>query len=274
MMIATLGGCASARMSDHESDTLFRTGKYDEAADRLKKGLEKQGENGRDLLLFLLDVGLSLHSSGKYAESNQYFLKANDIAEIKDYTSISTEAATLVTTDNVKDYKGEDFEKVLINVYLAMNYALMGNNEDALVEARRVNSKLALMVSVGQKKYKQNAFARYLSAVLYEADRSYDDAYIDYKNAYALAPKFPGLGKDLWRLAYLVKNGDDQSRWEKEFHLAPADTQAIQRALRTAVGRNRCSLRKWHFADEISQSAISRVAEIYSPPQSGAVKSS
>ena len=152
LSLVVLSGCASARMSDHESDKLFSEGKYDEAADRLKKGLEKQGENGRDLLLYLLDVGLSLHSSGKYDESNHYFLKANDIAEIKDYTSISTEAATLLTTDNIKDYKGEDFEKVLINVYLAMNYALMGNREDALVEARRVNSKLALMVTLGQKK--------------------------------------------------------------------------------------------------------------------------
>ena len=50
-------GCVSARMSDRESDTLFRQGRYEEAAQRLQKGVEDQGENGRDLLLFLLDVG-------------------------------------------------------------------------------------------------------------------------------------------------------------------------------------------------------------------------
>src|SRR6185503_7847510 len=144
-------------------------------------GVTKQGENGRDLLLYLLDLGLSLHSAGRYEESNQAFLKADKIAEIKDYTSLSTEGATLLTSENIKDYKGEDFEKVLINTYLAMNYALMGDYENALVEARRVNHKLHLMVSEGQRKYKQNAFARYLSAVLYEAEGEWNDAYIDYK---------------------------------------------------------------------------------------------
>ena len=36
-------------------------------------------------------------------------------------------------------------------------------------------------------------------------------------------PSFPGLGKDLWRLAWLTKNRDDQARWEKEFKLGADD---------------------------------------------------
>jgi hypothetical protein len=166
-------------MSDHESDRLFRVGKYDDAASRLKSGLLSHGEQGRDSLLYLLDIGLSLHSAGKYDESNQAFLKADKIADIKDYTSLSAEAATLFTSDNLKDYKGEDFEKVLINTYLSMNFALMGDFESSLVEARRVNHKLHLMVTEGKRKYKQNAYARYLSAILYEAENNYNDAYGD-----------------------------------------------------------------------------------------------
>jgi hypothetical protein len=210
-------------MSDHESDNLFRSGHYVEAADRLKKGLENQGENGRDLLLFLMDVGLSLHSAGQYEESNKVFLRADKIAEIKDYTSIATEAGTLITSDNIKDYKGEDFEKVLINTYLAMNYSLLGNSEDALVEARRVNQKLYMMVSEGKRKYKQNAFARYLSAILYEQENNYNDAYIDYKNARDLMPNYPGIGKDLWRCAWQLNMPDEMQRWDNAYHLTEAD---------------------------------------------------
>jgi uncharacterized protein len=221
-------GCSSARMSDHESDRLFRQGSYEDAARRLGEGVKKQSPNGRDLLLYLLDEGLSLHSAGKYEESNKVFRKADDIADIKDYTSLAAEGATLLTSDNIKDYKGEDFEKVLINTYLAMNYALMGDYENALVEARRVNRKLHLMVTEGQRKYKQNAFTRYLSAMIYEAERNYNDAYIDYKLAWELEPGYPGLGRDLWRTAWLLDMTDQMEKWDKEYKLTREDHEAAK----------------------------------------------
>jgi hypothetical protein len=222
-LAGSLFGCASARMTDFGVDNSFREHKYDEAADKLKKGYATQGENGRDSLLYVLDLGLALHSGGKYDESTKYFLQANDLSVIKDYTSVSTEAATLLVSDNIKDYKVEDFENVLINTYLAMNYATIGNFDDALVEARRTNQKLYMMVSEGKRKYKQSAFTRYLSAMLYEASDDYDDAYIDYKNTLGLAPTYPGIGKDLWRCAVVLGFEDDQEKWDTQFKLTDQD---------------------------------------------------
>jgi hypothetical protein len=215
-------------MSDHESDRQFRNGQYDDAIASLKKGLEEQGENGRDRLLYLLDLGLALHTRGLYEESNKVLLEADKIAEIKDYTSLAAEGATLLTSENIKDYKGEDFEKVLINTYLAMNYALIGDYENGLVEARVVNRKLRLMVEDGQRKYKQNAFARYLSGVLYEAEREYGDAYIDYKETRKLMPELPGLGRDLYRLAMLQGMGEEMERWKEEYGLTEEDIAAAK----------------------------------------------
>ena len=220
---ASLLGCVSARMSDVEADRLFRSAHYEEAAAHLKKGLIEQGEHGRDVLLYLLDIGLSLHSAGQFEASNEAFLKADHIAEIKDYTSLSAETVTLVSSENLKDYPGEDFEKVLINTYLAMNYALLGDVENALVEARRVNHKLHLMVTQGGRKYKQNAFARYLSAILYESEQNYNDAYIDYQYVYRLKPDYPGLGLDLWRCAWHLQMSDEMDKWDEVFHLTPQD---------------------------------------------------
>lgn len=215
--------CSSARMSDRESDRLFREGRYNEAATRLKKGYEDEGESGRDSLLFLLDLGLALHSQGKFEESNRVFQKADKLAEIKDYTSLSKEAATLLVSENLKDYKAEDFENIMISTFLAMNYALVGDNENALVEARRVNHKLYLMVTEGKRHYNQNAFARYLSAILYEADYDYDNAYIDYQNTLKLKPSFPGLGRDLWRCAKALHMSDQMEKWDSQFHLTAED---------------------------------------------------
>jgi hypothetical protein len=222
--------CVSARMSDHASDRFFRERDYDAAVESLRKGLEEQGDNGRDQLLYLLDLGLTLHTAGRYLESNQVFARADKVAEIKDYTSISTEAGTFLTSENIKDYKGEDFEKVMINAYMAMNYAALGDVENALVEARLVNRKLQLMITEGQRKYKQNAFARYLAGMLYEAERNWDDAYIDYKMTFDLEPDTAGLGLDLWRMAWLRRSADEMERWEKQFSLTAEDKDKAKAA--------------------------------------------
>ena len=136
---------------------------------------------------------------------------------IKDYTSIATEGATLLVSDNIKDYKAEDFENVLINTYLAMNYAVLGNFEDALVEARRTNQKLYMMVSRRQAQVQQNAFTKYLSAVLYETDGDFNNAYVDYKAVHDLVPGYPGLGRDLWRVAKINGIDDDLEKWDAEY---------------------------------------------------------
>lgn len=218
-------------MSDTQADNLFRQGRYEEAAEHLKKGLEKHdGPEGKDGLLYLLDIGLSLHSAGKYEESNKYLLLADKMAEIKDYTSLAAESAGLITSDNVKQYKGEDFENTLINVYLAMNYAALGMREDALVEARRVNRKLNLMKTEGKRNYKQNAFARYLSAVLYEADKNWNSALLDYKFTADLVPDMPGIGVDQWRMAYALRMTDRMRELEKKYRIT-AEEKAEAKSL-------------------------------------------
>lgn len=230
-------GCVSSRISDRAVDHLFMSGRYEEAAQKLEAGIKSQGEKGRDILLYLLDYGLTLHAAGKFDESNRIFLQADKMAEIKDYTSLAAEGSSLVTSENIKDYKAEDFENVLINTYLAMNFALLGDHENALVEARRVNRKLYLMVNEGARKYKQNAFARYLSAVIYEADKNWNDAYIDYKKTWELDPGFPGLGRDLWRLAYFNGMREEMERWDREFKLTRDDHEAA-RALDPRKGKS------------------------------------
>ncbi len=213
-----VSACQSARVSDREIDNLFRGGKYEEAATRLEAGYRKHGEEaGKDSLLYLLDLGLTRHQAGQFEESNRAFLKADEVAEIKDYTQLSVEAAVLISSDLLKAYKGEEFENVMISTYLAMNYALLGKSEDARVEARRVNRKLERMVTEGKRKYQQNAFARYLSGILYEADGNWNSAYIDYKKTWELNRDAPGLGKALWRVARRGGFREDLPRWEGEY---------------------------------------------------------
>lgn len=236
LMLSFLGvgltGCSSARVAQYRIDDDFRAGRFADAEAELRKGLAEQGEDGRDKLLYLLDLGLTLHEAGKYQESIKVFFEADRYADISDYTSLSKEAATLLVSDNSKPYKGEDFEKVMINLYLCLGFAFQGQWEDALVEARILNRKLYRMIFEGERKYKQNAFVRYFSSILYEAEGNWNDAYIDLKYAYELEGQNPAfrstLGRDLVRLALKMGHREDQEKWTSEFGFKKADIDEIR----------------------------------------------
>ncbi|MGE4232791.1 MAG: COG3014 family protein [Bacteriovoracia bacterium] len=204
----------------------FFSGNYSEAASKLEKGAK---EDGVDQLVYLLDRATALHFAGRYDESIKDFQLADRISEIKDYTSISTEAATLVTNERIKPYTGEDFERVLISQYLALNYLMLDNTEDALVECRRVNHKLRLMITEGKRKYKLNPMALYLSAMIYESIGEWDDAYIDYQAVYKLIPDFFYLRRDLYRLAWKTRNVQDIEKWSIEFDLSEEEKKDIKK---------------------------------------------
>jgi uncharacterized protein len=210
-------GCASSRMSNTKIDSLFHQGDYAGSAELLRKGLDEETEAGRDGLLYLLDLGIALHQAGNYAESTRVLLRADKLAEIKDYTSLSAEAGTLFTSDNIKQYKAEEFENVLISVYLALNFALEGKMDDALIECRRVNRKLYLLISEGKRKYELSGFASYFSGLLFESRGEWNDAYVSYKQTREILPSYAGIGDDLIRIAKHMKMEDEVRRWKKEY---------------------------------------------------------
>src|ERR1700733_2956911 len=116
-------GCATYQSATEKARKDFYDGKYAEAAKDLEA---KANVDSKDQLLYLFDRGMALQLAGDYKASEKDWLAADKMSEVKDYTSLSTEVATLVTSDNIKQYKGEDFEKVIINALLAIDYTLQG----------------------------------------------------------------------------------------------------------------------------------------------------
>ncbi|MBW1691201.1 MAG: hypothetical protein JRF35_08520 [Deltaproteobacteria bacterium] len=141
----------------------------------------------RNAVLYYLDEGIISHFAGRYKESNKSFFEAEAIMD-KLYTkSISKEAASFVISDNTVPYRGEDFEMAMVNLFLALNYAGLGKWEDAVVEARKVDSKLNLINSKyeeGKKNvYKEDAFIRFLMGSFYEVEGEINDAFISYQKS-------------------------------------------------------------------------------------------
>lgn len=211
---AGLISCASYQTKVSESRSLIRSGQISEAIEKLKPLAEKKSD---DQLVYLLDYGMALHLAGRYEESNQVFLKADKIAEIVDYHSVSNITLATLGSEEMVQYKGESYEKVLINVYLALNYLMLGKFDDAMVEVRRVNEKVNRIRLDGREDFEQNPFAHYLSAILWESDQKFDDAYISYEQSYKLDGSNPLLPQDLIRSAKRARREDAYQKWKREF---------------------------------------------------------
>ncbi len=208
--------CVSYQSKVGGSRRLFSQGRAAEAA-ALVKPLALEPSD--DQLPYLLDYATYLQTSKKYSEATKYFLLAEDIAKIKDYHSLSNLTGSLLFSQRMVQYKGENYEKLMINVMLALNFLIQSDLEGALVETRKINHMLDLFRSEAKKKYQQNPLAHYLAAMIWEDDKKFDDAFIDYKKLHKLYPDLTLVREPLVRSAYLSRRMGEYRRLNKKFKL-------------------------------------------------------
>ncbi len=163
-----------------------------------------------NMLLYRLEKGLILHYAGDYTGSNGQFEQAEKLIDRHYTRSISREVAALLTNDAIRAYSGEEFERVLIHYYRALNYHYLGDHQGALVECRKANLRLSDFAEAAEYElsYANDAFLQYLTGLFYEAGGEVNDAYISYRDAvkgyaayedaFGLAPP-PPLAADLRR---------------------------------------------------------------------------
>lgn len=223
-LLVVLVGCATYQSKVHQSKEALRQGRYHEAIEQLQALVEKEKD---DKLVYLLDYATALQMAGRLKESTQAYLDADRLMEINDYHSVSNIVTATLGSEEMIQYKGESFEKYLVNVMLALNFLSENNLDSAMVEARRINEKLSKMKMEGRKPFELSPFANYLSATIWEADKKYDDAYIDFERAYKLDPSIPVIGEDLIRTAFLARRTESLRKWQKQFPDIPDPKQWV-----------------------------------------------
>ena len=245
VLICAVAGCQSGPSGSYKKkiNVEFAAQNYTLALQDIDKA--KEGEYGKkNMVLYYLDRGTVLHHDGKYQESDDAFDKAErHMVEL--YTkSITKAAGLLVLNDATTDYSGEPFERALTNVYRAFNWLFQGKLDEALVEARKAGiflDELNRMLE-GKAKYKDDAFAQYLSALLYADAGKMDDARISmekamdaynwYQSAYSTpVPRFdfPKADKKSPRgeLVFVHFNGVAPIKVSKTFQVAWGNAIAI-----------------------------------------------
>jgi hypothetical protein len=224
LLLALLSGCATLPYAKVQS--AMRQGQFAAAAETVKGA---EGEYGHKAhLLYLMDRAMTLHLAGNYVSSNAAVEEGAKLIDALYTKSLSAEAASFLVNDMSLPYRGDNYERVMLHLLGMLNYSSLGDKDGALIEARRANELLkAYAQEVGEDKvgYREDALARYVSAVLYESGSRQDlwDAYLDYKKAdeafdlYAKlyeTPKPLRLKADLQRLADGLGEQDDLEKWQ------------------------------------------------------------
>jgi hypothetical protein len=189
LLIAT--GCTSAPLRNARNEFYGRSpDKASEILDNVRK------ISRRDRLLFLMEKGLILHHQGLYAKSTSAFLEASELIERQEIINVGRQAGSMVTTEWLTEYKGEYSERLWVHTYLMMNFLLLHNNEDALVEAKQ-----ALQVF---ERYPEalsdDFFTRGLIALCFENLGLNNDAFIEYRKLAGLMDDPAPIAKKLYQL--------------------------------------------------------------------------
>ena len=224
-------GCATYYQKNLKFNDYVLNGEYENANDILDK--DTKGEKGKNRLLHYLNRGTVSWMLKDNNKSIEYFTTADHIIEDQQ-KNYGLEALSLISNPNVKPYKPEDFETVMVNYYMAMNYLQIGRYDEAIVECKRINIRLNQLndkYKDNKNRYQRDAFAHTLMGLIYDANKDYNNAFIAYRNAVDVYEadykanfnvEVPQqLKLDLLRTAYLtgfyedVRQYEEKARWRR-----------------------------------------------------------
>ena len=212
----------------YEFNKSLAEGHFDEAEAMILNS--KKLEKGKFRLLYFVNAGMVEHLKGDFATSNEYFNKADVFLE-DEREGFLEKGASLLLNPNLSTYYGEDHEVLMIHYYKSLNYYLLGQTDEALVEVRRLNLKLETLSEryTSERKFSKDAFMHVLMGLIYEANNDYNNAFIAFRNAYDIyegdyveffdqhAPEV--LKRDLIRSAHMAGLWDEKEKYEEQFGL-------------------------------------------------------
>jgi len=221
-----LAGCSRVNLDIVGFHDTVGNGNYQNALDHLEH------KWNQDDVAVMLNRALLLESLGRYEESNQVFAKAEVVIDDLYTRSVSKEALSLLTNDTALDYRPPPFESAYIPYYRAWNYIQLGDREDVLVEARKVDERLRYLATTcpeTEGACAHHVFLRYFSGLLFEWGGEYNDAYVAYRLADeareaggvgSMAP--PDLGIRLVGMARRMGFSDDAERYAAAYGVPAA----------------------------------------------------
>ncbi len=177
-----------------------------------------------------------LRMNRDYRGSNDAFEAAKRRIDALYGVSVHEQLTSFLVNDSTQSFVGEQFEQILIHLYEALNYLETGQLDNARVEALQIDIKLREQAErTSAKSYTEDAFARYLTGLIYEELGEWSDAMISYRSAYEAYIKYrqkygmpiPAFLKyDLLRLAQRQGLNDEVQKYKAAFSIDTWPSQA------------------------------------------------
>ena len=199
-------GCSTHAERISLSRSLFYEGQLDACRDRLEK-LHKSHKHDRDVTN--LDLAVVDLLEGRSAEAQKRFKEVRDRFDHLEQASVSEKTVSMWTDDTARSYAGEDYEKILIRVYLALA-SLMDDQMDAQSYTLQIQDKHDAVMQriwgdnpIDEKtdRFRGLPIGFYLRGMLREQTRiDYDDALRSYNQVAQLLPNSELVFEDIERV--------------------------------------------------------------------------
>lgn len=172
----------------------------------------------QDKVLYLMERGMLKYLSEQFTDAAKDWNMAHEHSEKLYTVSVSKTALSLVSSEDLSDYEGEDHEKVMLPIFSALSYFAEGSLSKALVEIRKTY-QLINRLKLDEKKssVKIDGLPYFISGLLYEANRNWDAAIIEYKKAISRynesslannSDTLQTVADSLWRIAEFRRRDD------------------------------------------------------------------
>ena len=232
LTVIFLTGCATYQAKVSPARDMLVAGNCDGALKALE---ELANKDDGDQLVHLMDYASALQICGDYKKSNQIFDKAEKVADQVDYHSASRVVGATLLNEEMIQYKGDTFELLFLNVEQALNFLQLGRYDDALVEVRKMNQKFVKLRGEEKRSFELNSFSKYLSGLIWEASKKYDDACIDFKDAYSIDPFYRKVGLDALRTCWKAHRADEFNEFAKKIGATPDEIKSAKEANKTEL---------------------------------------
>lgn len=208
-----VGGCATHAQRLAAPRDAFYTNDLQQAHFALDKLAERPKG---DASVVELDLAMVELMQGDPASAEGRLREIRDLWDHLEQKSVAEEAAALLTDDSRRAYSGEDYEKLLLRVFLTLS-SLMQDGMDAEPYALQTLFKQQDLAELANSRWGARAdsycvppIAPYLRGVLREASlKNYDDALHAYQATEQLLPGVSHLATDIARVEHGVHSAPE-----------------------------------------------------------------
>lgn len=139
--IILTSGCASMMQKNEliAFNRLYSTGQYNEAANTEIR--IKQGKKSASSLLQSLQAAVALRYAQQYTQSSSLLDECEEVIKYQNEQALSADVASntgaILVNDSVMDYKGTEYDGIMVNTYKALNFWQEGKKDLARIEFNR-----------------------------------------------------------------------------------------------------------------------------------------